>query len=164
MTINKFQGKTEEEAKEKARQEMGADVVIMNVRTIKSKGFLGLFKQTTYEVTAAKEETEQGTPMAAFHSPLKMHEQINLTADEPIQVPPVEHKEPEPAKAVDMFESVLKENKADTNGIEERLNSLQNMIEHRFSEEEHHPEENEDNKKGTEQGRSREFSFYQNAL
>ena len=28
MTINKFQGKTEEEAKEKARQEMGADVVI----------------------------------------------------------------------------------------------------------------------------------------
>ena len=55
MTINKFQGKTEEEAKEKARQEMGADVVIMNVRTIKSKGFLGLFKQTTYEVTAAKE-------------------------------------------------------------------------------------------------------------
>ena len=106
MTINKFQGKTEEEAKEKARQEMGADVVIMNVRTIKSKGFLGLFKQTTYEVTAAKEETEQGTPMAAFHSPFKMHEQINLTADEPIQVPPVEHKEPEPAKAVDMFESV----------------------------------------------------------
>lgn len=90
MTINKFQGKTEEEAKEKARQEMGADVVIMNVRTIKSKGFLGLFKQTTYEVTAAKEETEQGTPMAAFHSPFKMHEQINLTADEPIQVPPVE--------------------------------------------------------------------------
>ena len=144
MTINKFQGKTEEEAKEKARQEMGADVVIMNVRTIKSKGFLGLFKQTTYEVTAAKEETEQGTPMAAFHSPFKMHEQINLTADEPIQVPPVEHKEAEPAKAVDMFESVLKENKADTNGIEERLNSLQNMIEHRFSEEEHHPEENEE--------------------
>ena len=41
MTINKFQGKTEEEAKEKARQEMGADVVIMNVRTIKSKVFLG---------------------------------------------------------------------------------------------------------------------------
>lgn len=144
MTINKFQGKTEEEAKEKARQEMGADVLIMNVRTIKSKGFLGLFKQTTYEVTAAKEETEQGTPMAAFHSPFKMHEQINLTADEPIQVPPVEHKEPEPAKAVDMFESVLKENKADTNGIEERLNSLQNMIEHRFSEEEHHPEDNEE--------------------
>lgn len=39
MTINKFQGKTEEEAKEKARQEMGADVVIMNVRTIKAKAF-----------------------------------------------------------------------------------------------------------------------------
>ena len=41
--------------------------------------------------------------MAAFHSPFKMHEQINLTADEPTEKP-VEHKEPEPAKAVDMFE------------------------------------------------------------
>ena len=39
MTINKFQGKTEEEAKQKATQEMGADVVIMNVRTIKSLCF-----------------------------------------------------------------------------------------------------------------------------
>ena len=73
MTINKFQGKTEEEAKEKARQEMGADVVIMNVRTIKSKGFLGLFKQTTYEVTAAKEETEQGTPMAVSYTHLDVY-------------------------------------------------------------------------------------------
>lgn len=146
MTINKFQGKTEEEAKEKARQEMGADVVIMNVRTIKTKGFLGLFKQTMYEVTAAKEEMEQGTPMAAFHSPFKMHEQINLTADEPIQVPPVEKQETEPlvsaaSKGTDMFDAVLKENKADTNGIEERLNNLQNMIEHRFSEGEHISEE-----------------------
>ena len=99
MTINKFQGKTEEEAKEKARQEMGAYFVFLIVLRFYRTVFLGLFKNTPYEVTAAKYETEQGTPMAAFHSPFKMHEQINLTADEPIQVPPVEHKEAEPAKA-----------------------------------------------------------------
>ena len=90
MTINKFQGKTEEEAIEKAKQEMGENVVIMNVKTIKPKGVASLFKKTIYEVTAAKEETEQVNPVAAFNSPMKMHEQINLAADDPIQMPPYE--------------------------------------------------------------------------
>lgn len=132
MTINKFQGNTEEEAIEKARKEMGADVVIMNVRTIKPKGMFSIFKKVTYEVTAAKEEAEQVVPASAFHSPLKMHEQINLAADEPIQVPPVRKNEETPKK-MDMFEQALKESRQDTNGIEERLDSLQNMIQNRFS-------------------------------
>ena len=136
MTINKFQGNTEEEAIEKAKREMGADVVIMNVRTIKPKGMLSIFKKVTYEVTAAKEETEQAMPASAFHSPLKMHEQINLAADEPIQVPPIPKKGETPQK-VDIFDQVLKESRQDTNGIEERLDSLQNMIQHRFSKEEY---------------------------
>ena len=55
MIINKFQGKTEEEATEKARAEMGGSVVIMNVREIKPKGLFRTFKSSTYEVTAAKE-------------------------------------------------------------------------------------------------------------
>jgi len=34
MTIKKFQGKTQEEATEKARQELGAGAVVMNVKEI----------------------------------------------------------------------------------------------------------------------------------
>lgn len=56
MTINKYQGKTEEEAKQKAREELGSACVIMNVKEIKAKGISGLFKSSTYEVTAAIEE------------------------------------------------------------------------------------------------------------
>ena len=63
MTINKFQGKTEKEAVEKAKKAMGPDTVIMSVREIKAKGFLSSFKASTYEVTAAVEEkTSLSTP------------------------------------------------------------------------------------------------------
>ena len=34
MTINKFQGTTKEEAIEKAKEQMGNDVVIMNVKEV----------------------------------------------------------------------------------------------------------------------------------
>ena len=58
MTINKFQGKTKEEAIEKAKAEFGPNAVIMNIKEVKPKGLLGLFAATTYEVTAAIEEKE----------------------------------------------------------------------------------------------------------
>ena len=42
MTIKKFQGKTKEEAIALAKEEMGASVVIMNVKEVRQKGFLGI--------------------------------------------------------------------------------------------------------------------------
>ena len=45
MTINKFQGKTESEAIDKAKREMGPDVVIMSVKTVKPKGVLRKMNQ-----------------------------------------------------------------------------------------------------------------------
>lgn len=56
MTINKYTGKTEEEAMEKVRKELGGAAVIMNVKVVKPKGIGGLFKHSTYEVTAAVED------------------------------------------------------------------------------------------------------------
>ena len=47
MTIKKFQGKTQEEATEKARQELGAGAVVMNVKEIKPKGLFNFFKGST---------------------------------------------------------------------------------------------------------------------
>ena len=38
MIIKKFQGKTEADATEQAKKELGVNVVIMNVKTIKRKG------------------------------------------------------------------------------------------------------------------------------
>ena len=58
MTIKKYTGKTKEEAIETAKKELGSQVVIMNIKEIKPKGILGIFKAPIYEVTAAMEGTE----------------------------------------------------------------------------------------------------------
>ncbi|MDC7278216.1 flagellar biosynthesis protein FlhF [Butyrivibrio fibrisolvens] len=56
MVINKYTGKTEEEAMSKVREELGNAAVIMNVKVIKPKGLGSFFKSSTYEVTAAVED------------------------------------------------------------------------------------------------------------
>ncbi|MCM1120348.1 MAG: flagellar biosynthesis protein FlhF [bacterium] len=56
MIIKKFTGKTEAEATEAAKKELGSGVVIMNVRQIKPKGLLAAIKPKLTEVTAAMEE------------------------------------------------------------------------------------------------------------
>lgn len=72
MTINKFVGKTEEEAKAKAREELGSAAVIMNIKEIKPKGLSGIFKSSTYEVTAAIEDEPQFSKDAQnFANPVK---------------------------------------------------------------------------------------------
>ncbi|MCR5581177.1 MAG: flagellar biosynthesis protein FlhF [Pseudobutyrivibrio sp.] len=66
MTINKYTGKTEEEAMEKVRKELGSAAVIMNVKVVKPKGIGGLFKGSTYEVTAAVEDDGFSSDAKAF--------------------------------------------------------------------------------------------------
>ncbi len=62
MVIKKFIGKTESEAVEAAKKELGDTVVIMNVRQIKPKGLLAIFKAKQVEVTVALEEEPSGPP------------------------------------------------------------------------------------------------------
>lgn len=62
MIIKKFQAKTEAEAVEAAKAEMGASVVIMNVKTIKKKGLFSFLSAPTVEVTAAIEEEREIKP------------------------------------------------------------------------------------------------------
>lgn len=158
MTINKFQGKTEEEALEKAKQEMGQGLVIMNVRVVKPKGLFGFLKTPIYEVTAAMEDKDTHTETA---EPARERRGINLTADEPIELPKPESSLPplsatfaqeEPisqvARAVgdilnahaaltEPQEQPRTEKKSavsDTDMIEERLDHLQQFLEKKLTE------------------------------
>ena len=57
MIIKKFTGKTESDAVEAAKKELGSGVVTMNVKTVKAKGlFAWLFGIKQVEVTVALEE------------------------------------------------------------------------------------------------------------
>ena len=60
MIIKKFQAKTEDEALELAKAELGDNVVVLNTKKdVKRKGFLGLFRAKLVEVTVAKEEEQE---------------------------------------------------------------------------------------------------------
>lgn len=156
MIINKFQGKTEEEAIAKAKSEMGQSLVIMNVRVVKPGGIFSFLKTPYYEVTAAMEEKEQSA--APSNTSGGTHRSIDLAADEQISipkpgaaqasavrqvVPPVEPIS-EAAQAVDSILNAhgAKQEKSEpekTSGpsnkdiIEERLENLQQFLEKKLT-------------------------------
>ena len=95
MTIKKFQGRTQDEAIAKAKAELGENAVIMNVKEVRPRGIFQSFKRPTYEVTAATEEKEKHVDSGvALKNLQKMHETINMAADEQIQIPPPAPKQP----------------------------------------------------------------------
>lgn len=62
MIIKKFTGKTEAEATEAAKKELGSTLVIMNVREVKKKGLFAFLSPKQIEVTAALEEEAPARP------------------------------------------------------------------------------------------------------
>ncbi len=61
MIIKKYQGKTEAEAMENAKKELGDGIVLMNVKTVRPKGLSKLIKKAYVEITVAKEEERELT-------------------------------------------------------------------------------------------------------
>ena len=114
----------------------------MNVKEIKPKGILRSFKASTFEVTAAVEESEQPAAKVPAPAPLPpLSGNINMAADEPISIP-----KPEPVK--EMFASVentwassmppkapeeKKKENALENNLEEKLESLQSLLEKKLA-------------------------------
>lgn len=107
MIIKKFTGKTEAEATEAARKELGSGVVIMSVRQIKPKGVLAAFKSKLTEVTAALEEEPRRS--------------VNVRREQkPLTAPAVSRVSAEP-------QSVPVSGAA--RSIEEKLENLQTLLE-----------------------------------
>lgn len=59
MVIKKYVKRTEQEAVEAAKKELGENIVIMNVRQVKPKGFFSFFKAAQTEVTVALEDARE---------------------------------------------------------------------------------------------------------
>ena len=142
MTINKYQGKTKEEAVEKAKQELGEGAVVLNVKEIKPKGMLKMFKSSVFEVTAAMEEKEKFTSPTPTKKP---SEGISLAADEKITIPkPVSKPSVEERTEVrrEIVNNNIEMRNANTSeGLEKRLENLSNILEKQLSAEESRKEE-----------------------
>ena len=140
MTINKFQGKTKEEAIEKAKKELGDNAVIMNVKEMKPKGLFRAFSSSTYEVTAAMEEKEPYiSQRSALQNPKGVHDNINLAADEKIELSKLVKSEKETVKPAVPVRTVIKkeqvketEDDNEEKKLEKRLDDLSTMLEEKL--------------------------------
>ena len=104
MIIKKFTGKTEAEATEAAKKELGNGLVIMNVREVKKKGLFSFLSPKQIEVTAALEDE---SPQRSVVNSLNRTEASGAGVGT--------------AKTVSMKNS--------TENIEKKLDSLQTLLE-----------------------------------
>lgn len=110
MIIKKFIAKTEKEAVENARKELGEGVVVMNVKPVKNKGLFAFLKAPMVEVTVAlEEESEKYTAaVSAINNVIASSKSTPVTETPVMETP----------------------EKRDTNSaIEEKLDSLQSLLE-----------------------------------
>lgn len=138
MIIKKFQGKTEDEAVEAAKKELGSNVVILNVKSVKKKGIFSFLKPQMVEITVAKEEeNERKVPNESAPDVRSITEALGKIA------PIVERSENEKNA-----EQVVSKGETKEKAIEEKLDNLQNLIEEKLqkNEEKSLTEEKEEDK------------------
>lgn len=79
MIIKKFVGKTESDAVEAAKKELGNGVVVMNVRDVKKKGIAALFAAKQVEITVALEEERDVQRPTVQKDTSKLETQVRAT-------------------------------------------------------------------------------------
>ena len=118
MIIKKFQANTETEAIMLAKEELGKDAIVMNIKTISPKGIYKLFRKSTVEITAAVDDINlqsSGTRgVATEKNPYRLNPNI----------------------LYENYEESKNESGRlqDTSAIEKKLNDLQNLFEKQLNE------------------------------
>lgn len=130
MIIKKFTAETETEAILMAKEEMGPQAVVLNIKKMKHKGLARFFKKDIVEVTAALEENPQTPP---------------ITSDVVKEIAKIAQAEEQEENG---YRKVEEEEK--TTAIEEKLNNLQNMLEHQMKKDRNVGKEEEKKKKEEE--------------
>ena len=91
MIVKKYTGKDETEAVMKAKDDLGSNAVVLNVRTMKQRGLAKIFKKDFVEITAALEEKDFAQNVnnnkptfsrVSSEAIKKQQSQINLLADD----------------------------------------------------------------------------------
>lgn len=113
MIIKKFQANTETEAIMLAKEDLGKDAVVMNIRTIKPKGIFSIFRKTLVEVTAAVDEVSDREKRQPQKPESRTTTQINAKIDEKLH--PERKQESDEAK--------------EAKELEEKLNNLAMLLE-----------------------------------
>ncbi len=113
MIIKKFQAGTENDAVLLAKNELGKDAIIMNIKTIKPKGMFKIFRKTKVEVTAAIDEVTTRNMEKEEKNENMASSKFNAKIDEKLH----------PEKVVESPEE------QEARELEEKLNSLAMLLE-----------------------------------
>lgn len=143
MIIKKFIAKTEKEAIENARAELGEGVVVMNVKPVKSKGLFAFLKSPMVEVTVAlEEESEKLTAaVSAINSVIASSQNKEKEEETVKNTPVIERPERQDNN------SPIREKGENNSAIEEKLDSLQSLLEQQLQKPEEEKEEPQEEKK-----------------
>lgn len=120
MIIKKFQAGTETDAIMLAREELGKDAIVMNIKTVRPRGVYRLFKKGMVEITAAVDDN------VSYSNSDRIFEEIQKLKQ---SEPPREVKK-EPGWSKDILpEEPIMEPKPRESAIEQKLNDLQQLLE-----------------------------------
>jgi len=121
MIVKKYSAPTETEAVLTVKKELGSDAVILNVKKIKHRGIIGLFKKPYVEVMAALEEKDF---VANVNDRNKASKSIDLRADDEAKervntstLPPLSYRPVNPVPQT-----------MPGNAIEEKLDSIHGLL------------------------------------
>lgn len=113
MIIKKFNAQTEKEAILMAKEELGPDAIVMNVKTIKPRGIFSIFKKSKVELTAAIDDNI-------------VEKKVEFT----------KHSTIEETKSSDFVKGFAKSNNYSEdaqNAIEEKINNIAKLLEQQMT-------------------------------
>ena len=153
MIIKKFQGKTEAQAVESAKKELGSNVVIMNVRNVKNKGILSFLKPQVVEVTVALEDEPVNIipPKKPEQRPQPPAKDILVKAPEAPKEDGQERENAQAGKEADP--------QAENKKLEEKINTLHSLLEQQLQKPEEAKDESEEQEE-TEVDRFMKLLYY----
>ncbi len=154
MIIKKFQGKTEAQAVESAKKELGNGVVIMNVRNVKNKGILSFLKSQMVEVTVALEDEPVNTVVPKKAEPKSQPLIQDIPSKEKAPAAPKEEGPKQgqaPGKEADP--------QAGNKQLEEKINTLHTLLEQQLQKPEEAKDEAEEQEE-TEVDRFMKLLYY----
>lgn len=139
MIIKKYIGKTEEEAISLAKADLGEGVSIMNTKEVTPHGIFKLFRKPSFEVTAAIDDIKKEEPKAAAKEETpdfsKLQQVLNEKQFAPAPDSKAAQKEAERERLIKNSQIIEDEpvkdgeDKEDSSGIEQKLNTLQDLLE-----------------------------------
>jgi len=127
VIIKKFQANTETEAIMLAKEELGKDAIVMNIKTISPKGIYKLFRKSIVEITAAVDEN-----ITYKNDKPKTAAAVNTAQTRKPIYPDIIYDEP----AETVYKTSRNDSVTNPSAIEMKLNNLQSLLEKQMIEKE----------------------------